>query len=111
MWIDTEMRRVDVGAATGEQNTVDGIQQGADVGHLGHAGKHQRQRTGDIGHRAQITLAGCLHGMAALDLARCRDYADDGFAHDALAIAISGRGRRIPSVRALRRGSAVASRN
>ena len=52
-----EAGRMHIGARAGQQDAVDGVEQRADVGDLGRAGKHQRQGAGDVGDRAQVALA------------------------------------------------------
>ncbi len=87
-----EAARMHIGAAAGEQNAVDGVEQRADIGDLRRAGKDQRQRACDVRHRAQVALADALRGELALDQMRAADDADDRtFRH---AAALPG-GRRL----------------
>ena len=67
MRLGAETGRMHVGAGAGQQDAVDRVQQRADIGDLRRAGKHQRQRAGDLGHRAQIAFADALRGEAVLD--------------------------------------------
>ncbi len=72
-----KMRRVNVGPGAGQDHAVDDIQQRTDIGDFGAAGEHQRQRAGDLGHRAKITLAGHLRRKPILDAIGVGDYPDD----------------------------------
>ena len=74
-----EMPRMDIGARAGEQHAVNGVEQCADIDDVRRAGKDQRQRTGDLGGRAQNTLADALRRKLALGQVRAADDADDGF--------------------------------
>ena len=73
-----ETARMDIGARAGQHDAVDGIEQRADVGDLRRAGKHQRQRAGGFGDRAQIALADPLRGEFASRRMGAADHADDG---------------------------------
>ena len=48
MRLDAEAGGMDVGAPAGQQDAVDRVEQRADVGDVGAAGEHQRQRAGDV---------------------------------------------------------------
>src|SRR5262249_25970408 len=74
-----EQAGMHIGARAGEENAVDDIKERADVGDLGRTGKHQRQRAGGLGDRAQITLAHPLRRILALHQVQAADQADDGF--------------------------------
>jgi hypothetical protein len=64
MRFEAETRGMDIGTSAGEQDAVDGIEQGIDIGDTRRAGKHQRQRARDLGDRAQVALSDHLGGPA-----------------------------------------------
>ena len=76
-----EAARVDVGACARQHDAVDGVQQGADLGDVRTASKHQGQRTGDLGDRPQVSLADHLHGKPVLDTVRIPDHPDHWPSH------------------------------
>ena len=85
--LEPEPGGVDVGARAGEQDAVDRVEQGADIGDLGRAGEHQRQRAGDLGDRPQVALADHLSRKPVLDDVHIGDDADGRFAFQAAGAA------------------------
>lgn len=71
-----ESAGMDIGSGTRQQNAVDDSQQIRDIGQFRIAGKHQRQRFGDIGHGPQIVFSDKLGREAAFDDAGVPDDAD-----------------------------------
>jgi hypothetical protein len=72
---------MDIGAGAGQQHAIDRFQQGVDIRDGGIAGKDQRQRAGDVGHRHQVSLADALGGESIFGEVRTPDYADHGPFH------------------------------
>ncbi len=84
-WIGlgAEAGRMDVGARAGQHDAIDHVQQRADVGNVRRAGKHQRQRTRDVGHRTKIALADHLGLEPVFNAVRIADHADHRSSHRA----------------------------
>jgi hypothetical protein len=76
-----EAGRMDVGAGAGQHDTVDHIEQGSDIGDLGRAGKHQRQRARHIGDRTQVTFSDHLRRETIFDAMGVPDHPDHGPSH------------------------------
>ena len=70
-----------IGAPAGEQHAVNRRQQRADVGDLGHAREHQRQRAGHLGDRAEVAFACDLRRKFVFGEMRVRDHADHRSGH------------------------------
>ena len=76
MRFGAETRRVDIGARAGKHDAVDRVQQRPHVGDVGRARKHQRQRAGDLGHRAKVPLADHLGRKSIFDAIGIADHTD-----------------------------------
>ena len=76
-----ETGRMHIGARAGQHDAVDGIQERTDVGNFRRAGKHQRQRARDLGHRAKIPFTDHLCREAIFDAMGVSDHADYGPSH------------------------------
>ena len=103
--LGAEMRRVNIGAGAGQHHAVDRIQQRADIGDFGAAGEHQRQRAGDFGHRAKISLAGHLRRKSILDAIGVCDHTDHRPPHCMASNLTSQISRRCGSCLPARAGS------
>jgi hypothetical protein len=74
--LGTKTRRVNIGASSGQDYAVDRIKQRADIGDIGRRGKHQRQRAGDIGDRAKVSLSDQLGRKSIFDAIGIADHTD-----------------------------------
>jgi hypothetical protein len=72
---------VDIGAGAGKHDAVDRIQQRPHVGDVRDARKHQRQRAGDFGHRAKVSLSDHLGRKSIFDAIGISDHTDYRPAH------------------------------
>ena len=78
MRLESEARRMDIGACAGEQDTVDRAQQSLDVGDVRRAGEHQRQGAGDVGDRPHVSLPHKLDIVTVVHDAGIADHPDHG---------------------------------
>src|SRR6185437_13883276 len=81
MRLGPEPRRMDIGTGAGQDDAVDGIEQRTDIGDLGRAREHQRQRTCDFRDRAEIPLADHLGSKSVFDAMGVSNHTDDGPSH------------------------------
>ena len=81
MRLGLEARRVNIGPRPRQNHPVDDVEQRADVGNLGRACKHQRQRPRHVGDRAQIALSDHLRLETIFDAMGVRDHPDHGPPH------------------------------
>src|SRR5215831_10174475 len=81
MGLGAESGRMNVGAGARQQDAVDHLQEGVDVGEFRRACKDEGHRVGGFYHGAKIALSNLLNGKAVLDAMRVGDHADHGFSH------------------------------
>ena len=81
MRLGLEARRMHIGPRAGQHDAIDDVEQRADVGNLGRAGKHQRQRPRHVGDRAQIALSDHLGLETIFDAIGVPDHTDHGPSH------------------------------
>jgi hypothetical protein len=79
--LDSILARMNIGARTGQKDAVDRCEQVGDVGEVGRAGKHQRQRPGDFGDGAKVTLADPLRGVPVFNEVLATDNSDHRSRH------------------------------
>ena len=76
-----ETGRVHIGAGAGQHHAVDRIEQSADIGDIGAAREHQRQRARNLGHGAEISLSDHLGRKSIFDAVGVSDHADHRPSH------------------------------
>ena len=81
MRLGLEARRVNIGAGARQHHPVHDIEKRADVGDLGRSGKHQRQRTRNVGDRAQVALSDHLGLETIFGTIGVPDHTDHGPSH------------------------------
>ena len=88
MRLGLEARRVNIGPRPGQNHPVDDVEQRGDVGNLGRAREHQRQRPRHVGDRAQIALSDHLRLKPVFDAMGVRDHPDHGPPHRSNSVVI-----------------------
>jgi len=78
---DVEARRMDIGPGPGQDDAVDHVEQGTNLGDFGAAGEHQGHGTRDLGNRAQVALSDHLDRETIFDAMGVSDHANHGPSH------------------------------
>jgi hypothetical protein len=72
---------VNIGARAGQDDTVDRIEQGTDIGYLRRSRKHQRQCARHVDDGAKVALSDHLDWETIFDAMRIPDHTDHGPSH------------------------------
>jgi hypothetical protein len=72
---------VNIGARASQNDAVDRIEQGADIGYLGRSRKHQRQRARHVDDGAKVALSDHRDWETIFDAMRIPDHTDHGPSH------------------------------
>ena len=76
MRLAAETRWMHIGPRAGEQHAVDHIKQRSNVRQPRRAGKHQRQRAGDLCYCPKVAFTDGLRGKPLLDPVRISNHTD-----------------------------------
>ena len=79
--IDIETGRMNVGAGSGEEDSVNGVNQRGHIGDVGCSGEHQRQGAGDLRHGGKILLPCHLGHVVITEEMPGADDADERSLH------------------------------